>query len=505
MHEQRLVVSGMGVDGAEYLFALAFRPAENQLEIDTYATAHLTPEQVQGLYQQWQPGHPYTLPVPTEHSAHPLDPEGSLPIYARLDKPELATRAARRAYEASLSLAYRAPIEAELQRLQAQLQVQSQYSKSAWETLKHLQKQVHQAFTRPQPPQVLSEADADTLKGMIQNLFEQLNALRSAEQAEREARSQEVFPLLEARLQALQAQLKLAGTRWKHLREEVRSLQQDIFAAPLGRAHRDLLIPAAKTLYQEVQKRLDASIQDLRSRQVQSQQSLEPLLVRFEELARDSQDWKLAWQVQKELKEGLFPAVLDKAIKDAWIERYKQAVEQLASRHTAYTEAFNRDSLGTFAGLSQEVTTVIEELLAVADGELKAAQQQVRDWKHKVLNTSPMTREQRGQLLDQLQAAYVALQARLDEWYAQRRAENEQRTRDRVVRLEGVLDTLKAALVKDTAYIDELYLKIRRVKPGPGEGQARGLLQEKIKQVQQDNLAKQAKIADIQKTLQALR
>jgi hypothetical protein len=297
----------------------------------------------------------------------------------------------------------------------------------------------------------------------------------------------------------------LADTRWKHLREEVRSLQQDIFAAPLGRAHRDLLIPAAKTLYQEVQKRLDASIQDLRSRQVQSQQSLEPLLVRFEELARDSQDWKLAWQVQKELKEGLFPAVLDKAIKDAWIERYKQAVEQLASRHTAYTEAFNRDSLGTFAGLSQEVTTVIEELLAVADGELKAAQQQVRDWKHKVLNTSPMTREQRGQLLDQLQAAYVALQARLDEWYAQRRAENEQRTRDRVVRLEGVLDTLKAALVKDTAYIDELYLKIRRVKPGPGEGQARGLLQEKIKQVQQDNLAKQAKIADIQKTLQALR
>ena len=409
-------------------------------------------EHVELLYKKWLLGEDVNFAIPVKHYQWNCKENLVPALMLQMEKNEYLARKAQKKiqqhFDKQQSEKYAATINALADTIQSnstkeELQQISADAKAIDEQLK---KAVGATRNSSLQDGVIAESigreDFLTLKDLLARLFDKLKQVK-------EDAFFNNYNILGARVEAAYAQSK-SSENFNDTRKEIITLQKELFEANLNRWQKDELIARIRKAFDNINERHD----EWRSGQVLvKNEQAEALQAKYDEIIPNALalNFSDGFALLKNLQEVTNISNLNKESRNAFYEKLDEAFKTIKTKADEENEA--NYQLAEKVVDSAIAASNASELFKDARTILTGAQSDLREIR--------LGRKQKDGLFDKLRAAFDELNKKQDEYFTQRKKENNEH-------LQNLLQTLKRALVRKEEGMERLYQARQNIEAKTG-------------------------------------
>lgn len=333
----KLVLWGKKAD-ERVLTAIELKAKENKVGIYVFPEAVATDDFANELMQNWRDGKEVAFPEGYEHSERELSiTESILPEDITLERPDLLSRAQTEWHFVVLSSKLYDVYQTEANEIKEKISQLQQYDSKTWEQLKTFWGKVQEQVKE----QNLFREHADSLRGVIDGLFNDLKGLRSKMESEFQERSKQTAEQFSQTLDGIEQRIG-EGNRLSTIFEDLKGLQRKFRDAKFTREDQTRIWKRLDGAFKAVKEKRygpeAASDNSAMTRLTRRMTGLKQAIVRMEKsIQRDEDD--LAFQQRKIARTD---GQLESQIRQAKIkmieERVRSKRERLEDMHKTETQ-----------------------------------------------------------------------------------------------------------------------------------------------------------------------
>ncbi len=334
----KLVLWGKNAEEQRVLTAIELKAKENKVGIYIFPTAVATDDFANELMQNWRDGKEVAFPEGYEYSERELSvTESILPEGIALERSDLLSRAQTEWHFVVLSSKLHDVYQSEAQEIKDKINKLDTYDSQVWDQLKGFWGKVQEQVKE----QNLFREHADSLRGVIDGLFNDLKGLRTRMESEFQSRSKETAGQFSEMLDGVEKRIG-EGTRLSSVFEELKGIQRKFRDAKFTREDQTRIWKRLDSAFKAVKEKRfgpDAAKDNTAmTRLTRRMEGLKQAIVRMEKsIQRDVDD--LEFQQRKiERTDGQLESQIRQAKIKMIEERVRSKKERLADMRKTETQ-----------------------------------------------------------------------------------------------------------------------------------------------------------------------
>ena len=324
--KNKVVIWGTNAQNEKVLMALELNEAENKVLVYVVPEPLASEEFITKLNDEWKENKG-TVEFPEGHSVVTRDlsvTEGILPEDLKADRPDMVSRAQTEWHFIVLSGKLHRAYQQELEELREKVASISEFDNGLWQTLRAFWDKVQEQSRERN----LFRSHANTLRDAVNQLFNDMKAVRTKVEDQFSATSAVVMTEINEKLAEIEARIEKGGNKMHLVFEDLKALQGKYRTAKMSNEHRSKVydrIDAAFKAAKEKRFGSEANEGSIVERHTRRLQGLLEAMNRMKESARRDES-ELEFQRKKvATTEGQLEAQIRQA-------KIKMVEERLASK-----------------------------------------------------------------------------------------------------------------------------------------------------------------------------